>query len=54
VAVKRILLVAVAAWIARWAAGELAAYAGRHWRRPGPSPLEWAPPAVAPTPHLDE
>ena len=27
-------------WLLRWAAQELAAYAGRHWQRPGPPPRE--------------
>ncbi len=39
-ALSRLLKLALLAWLARWAAVELAAYAGRHWRRPGPSPLE--------------
>jgi hypothetical protein len=29
-------------WVLRWAAQELAAYAGRHWQRPGPPPRESA------------
>jgi len=29
---------AVGLWLLRWAAQELAAYSGRHWQRPGPSP----------------
>ncbi len=41
---KRLLRLAVAAWLLRWAAGELAAYAGRHWRRPGPAPIDAPPP----------
>jgi hypothetical protein len=31
---------ALAAWLLRWAARELAAYSGRHWQRPGPPPRE--------------
>jgi hypothetical protein len=37
---KRVALALAAAWVARWAAGELAAYAGRHWREHGPPPIE--------------
>ena len=32
----------VAAWLVRWAAQELAAYAGRHWQGPGLPPRESA------------
>ena len=39
---RRILWLLLVVWLVRWAAGELAAYAGRHWRRPGPSPFELA------------
>jgi hypothetical protein len=53
-ALKRIVLLAVFVWLARWAAGEVASYAGRHWRRPGPSPLEWAPPEPATLAPSDE
>lgn len=35
-----LLKLALAAWLARWAAQELAAYSGRHWQRPGPAPRE--------------
>jgi hypothetical protein len=38
--VKRILRIAAALWFLRWAAGEFAAYAGRHWQQPGPSPRD--------------
>jgi hypothetical protein len=38
--VKRVVRVALALWLLRWAAGEFAAYAGRHWQRPGPSPRD--------------
>ena len=37
-------------WLLHWAARELAAYAGRHWRKHGPPPIEserapgWMPP----------
>lgn len=34
--VKRLVLSTVALWLGRWAAMEVAAFAGRHWRRPGP------------------
>ena len=39
---KRLVQPALAFWLLRWAAGELAAYAGRHWQRHGPSPRESA------------
>jgi hypothetical protein len=38
--VRRLLRLAVALWLLRWAAMELAAYAGRNWRRPGPAPKD--------------
>jgi hypothetical protein len=38
--VKRLLVVAALVWVARWAAMELAAYAGRHWQRRGPAPKD--------------
>jgi hypothetical protein len=38
--VKRLLFAAAAAWILRWAAMELAAYAGRHWQPRGPAPKD--------------
>ena len=28
----------VGLWLVHWAARELAAYAGRHWQKPGPPP----------------
>ena len=34
------LKLAAGAWVLRWAAMELAAYAGRHWRSPGPPPKD--------------
>ncbi|NUR78165.1 MAG: hypothetical protein HOQ28_17995 [Thermoleophilia bacterium] len=37
---RRVLRLAVLLWIGRWLAGELAAYLGRHPRRPGPDPRE--------------
>ena len=37
---KRLALVLLGLWLARWAAGEIAAYAGRHWRKHGPPPIE--------------
>jgi hypothetical protein len=36
--VKRLLFAAAAVWIVRWAAMQLAAYAGRHWQPRGPAP----------------
>jgi hypothetical protein len=47
---KRVAAILVGLWLLRWAAGELAAYAGRHWRAHGPPPIEserapgWMPP----------
>jgi hypothetical protein len=38
--VKRLLKLGVAVFVLRWAAGEAASYAGRHWRAPGPAPLD--------------
>jgi hypothetical protein len=38
VRVANLVKLALAAWLARWAAQELAAYSGRHWQRPGPAP----------------
>jgi hypothetical protein len=38
--VRRLAKIALAAWLARWAAIELASYAGRHWRKPGPAPID--------------
>jgi hypothetical protein len=42
---RRLLKLAIALWVARWAAGELAAYAARNWRAPGPAPIEVSPPS---------
>jgi hypothetical protein len=48
--VKTVLKIALGVWLLRWLAGELAAYAGRHWRKHGPPPIEserapgWMPP----------
>ena len=39
---SRLVKLALAVWLARWAAQELAAYAGRHWQKPGPPPRESA------------
>ena len=39
---KRLVKLAVAAWILRWITGELAAYAGRHWQAHGPAPRDSA------------
>jgi hypothetical protein len=42
---------AVALWLLRWAAGEFAAYSGRHWQRPGPPPRDSpVPPGWMPGP----
>jgi hypothetical protein len=38
--VRTLLKLALGLWLARWAAGEVAAYAGRHWRKHGPPPIE--------------
>jgi len=38
VRLTNLVKLAVAAWLLRWAARELAAYSGRHWQRPGPPP----------------
>jgi hypothetical protein len=38
--VRRLVKIAVGLWLLRWAAGELAAYAGRHWLSPGPAPRD--------------
>jgi hypothetical protein len=38
-----LLKVLVAAFLLRFVAGELAAYAGRHWRSPGPAPIDRPP-----------
>jgi hypothetical protein len=49
--VRRALRIALALWLLRWVAGELAAYAGRHWQRLGPSPRDSpAAPGWMPTP----
>ena len=38
--VRKLVYVAALAYVARWAARELASYAGRRWLQPGPPPLE--------------
>jgi hypothetical protein len=38
--VRRLAALAVAYWLVRWAALELAAYAGRHWQARGPAPKD--------------
>ena len=38
VRLSNLVKLALAAWLLRWAARELAAYSGRHWQRPGPPP----------------
>jgi hypothetical protein len=40
VRIANLVKLGVALWLVRWAAEELAAYAGRHWQRPGPPPIE--------------
>ncbi|MFZ1879018.1 MAG: hypothetical protein WAU41_02530 [Gaiellaceae bacterium] len=40
---RRLLRIALAFLLVRWAAGELAAYAARHWRAPGPPPADSPP-----------
>jgi hypothetical protein len=51
---KRLLPLAVALWVGRWLALELASYLGRHPRRPGPNPLESPhPPGWMPGPATD-
>ena len=39
---RRLLVAAAVLWIVRWAAMELAAYAGRHWQPRGPAPKDSA------------
>jgi hypothetical protein len=52
--VRTLLKVALGVWLARWAAGELAVYAGRHWRKHGPPPVESErAPGWMPGPGLD-
>jgi hypothetical protein len=47
----RLLALAAAAWIARWAALELAAYVHRTYPRPAPSPRDSVlPPGAMPPP----
>jgi hypothetical protein len=36
--VRRLVVVALSLWVARWAARELAAVAGSRWLPPGPDP----------------
>lgn len=38
--VRRLLALAAAAWVARWAVLELAAYAGGRWLPHGPAPRD--------------
>jgi hypothetical protein len=38
--VKGLLKLVAGIVVLRWAAGEFAAYAGRHWRAPGPAPID--------------
>jgi hypothetical protein len=50
VTARRLGFALLCLWLLRWAARELAAYAGRHWRKHGPPPIEsdrapgWMPP----------
>ena len=50
VTLRRLAYALLGLWLLRWAAAELAAYAGRHWREHGPPPIEserapgWMPP----------
>ena len=37
---RTVVKLALGFWVGRWAVGELAAYAGRHWREHGPPPIE--------------
>ena len=37
---RRLLLAGLAVWILRWAAIQVAAYAGRHWLPPSPPPKD--------------
>ncbi len=37
---RRLLLAALALWVLRWAAVQVAAYAGRHWLPVGPPAKE--------------
>jgi hypothetical protein len=37
---RRLLRFAALAWLARWVAGEIAAYLGRRPRAPGPPPVD--------------
>jgi hypothetical protein len=49
--VRRLLLAAAALWLLRWAAMQLAAYAGRYWLPVGPPPIRSArPPGWMPGP----
>jgi hypothetical protein len=41
---SRLIRIAILVWVGRWAAQELAAYAGRHWLPLGPPPKEVAGP----------
>lgn len=51
---RLLLRFAGALLVLRWAAGEVAAYAGRHWRPSGPAPIDSPrPPGWMPGPELD-
>ena len=51
---RRLAYALLGLWLLRWAAAVLAAYAGRHWRKHGPPPIEserapgWMPPPSRP------
>ena len=40
VVIRRLAVAAAGIWVVRWAAMELAAYAGRHWQPRGPAPKD--------------
>jgi len=40
VGLNRLVYALLGLWVLHWAAGELAAYAGRRWREDGPPPIE--------------
>jgi hypothetical protein len=53
--VRRPLTLVAAIVLLRWAAGEVAAYAGRHWGLPGPAPLDSpSPPGWMPGPETPD
>ena len=51
-ALTRLLKLAAAAWVARWALRELASYVGHRWRGDPPPPIESAVrPGLMPIPY---